>query len=153
MNLESLVKDIESLIKPIIEEMNYELYHVEYVKENGEYYLRIYIDSPDGITLQDCEQVSRSISDLLDEADPIKDAYYLEVSSPGINRNLYTPKHYQDNISKKVKVKTISPVMSKKTHEGILKTFNDNEITLEINDEEIIIPIDKIKSVNLEVDF
>jgi len=152
MNLESLVKDVESLIKPIIEEMNYELYHVEYLKENGEYYLRIYIDSPDGITLQDCEQVSRSICDLLDEADPIKDAYYLEVSSPGINRNLYTPKHYLDNISKKVAVKTISPVMSKKTHEGILKAFNDNEITLDINDEEIIIPIDKIKSVNVEVD-
>lgn len=153
MKLESLVHDVESLIKPSIEEMNYELYYVEYVKENGEFYLRIYIDSPSGISLQDCEKVSRNISDLLDEADPIKDAYYLEVSSPGINRNLYTPKHYQDNISKKVMVKTISPIMTKKTHEGILKSFNDNEITIENNNEEIIIPLDKIKSVNVEVDF
>lgn len=153
MKLESLVNDVESLIKPSIEEMNYELYHVEYVKENGEFYLRIYIDSTSGISLQDCEKVSRTISDLLDEADPIKDAYYLEVSSPGINRYLYTPKHYQDNISKKILVKTISPVLAKKTHEGILKSFNDNEITIENNNEEIKIPLDKIKSVNVEVDF
>ncbi|SHI70342.1 ribosome maturation factor RimP [Clostridium amylolyticum] len=153
MKLESLVNDVESLIKPSIEEMDYELYHVEYVKENGEFYLRIYIDSPSGISLQDCEKVSRTISDLLDEADPIKDAYYLEVSSPGVNRYLYTPKHYQDNISKKVLVKTISPVLTKKTHEGILKSFNDNEITIENNNEEIKIPLDKIKSVNVEVDF
>ncbi|WP_040211736.1 ribosome maturation factor RimP [Clostridium polynesiense] len=153
MKLESLIKDIENLIKPAIEQMNYELYHVEYVKENSEYYLRIYIDSPSGISLQDCEKVSRTVSDIMDEADPIKEHYYLEISSPGINRYLYTVKHYEDNISKKVKVKTSAPVMSKKTLEGILKSFNENELIIEKDNDEIIIPRDKIKSINVEEDF
>ena len=76
------------MVKPIDDELNYDIYHVEYVKENGELYLRIYIEKDGGITLSDCEALSRRVSDLMDEKDPIKDPYFLEVSSPGLNRTL-----------------------------------------------------------------
>lgn len=153
MKIHDLMNEIENLVKPSIEELGYELYHVEYVKESGEYYLRIYIDSNEGISLQDCEAVSRRISDLLDEQDPIKEHYYLEISSPGINRYLYTSKHYEDNISNKVKVRLLSPVNSKKTLEGVLKAVNEGEILLAVDSDEVIIPREKIKSINVEVDF
>ena len=153
MKIDGLLKEVESLVRDIIEDMHYELYHIEYVKENGEYYLRIYIDTPSGISLQDCEKVSRAVSVALDEEDPIKDQYYLEISSPGINRFLHTEKHFLDNINKKVKVNTTKPVEGKKVLIGILEHYNSHEIIALINDKPISIPLDNIKSVNIEEDF
>ena len=96
MKKDILIEKIEELVKPIISELLYELYYVEYIKENGEFYLRIYIDKEEGrISLDDCEAVSRRVSEILDVEDPIKDAYYLEVSSPGLNRGLYTEEHFK----------------------------------------------------------
>ena len=88
MKVDALLETIDQLVRPIAEELNYEIYHIEYVKENGEYYLRIYIDKDGGIALSDCEALSRRVSDVMDEKDPIKEAYFLEVSSPGLNRTL-----------------------------------------------------------------
>ncbi len=153
MKIEELLKEVESLVRVIIEDMHYELYHIEYVKENGEYYLRIYIDTPSGISLQDCEKVSRAVSVALDEEDPIKDQYYLEISSPGINRFLHTEKHFLDNINKKVKINTTKPVEGKKVLIGILEHYNSQEIIALINNKPISIPLDNIKSVNIEEDF
>ena len=90
MKVDALLETIDQLVRPIAEELNYEIYHIEYVKENGEYYLRIYIDKDGGIALSDCEALSRRVSDVMDEKDPIKEAYFLEVSSPGLNRTLFT---------------------------------------------------------------
>ena len=90
MKVESLIKEIYGIVEPMANELNLEIYHVEYVKENGEYYLRIYIDKDGGIFLSDCEALSRRVSDVLDEVDPIKEAYFLEVSSPGLNRRLFS---------------------------------------------------------------
>ena len=153
MRIDGLLKEVESIVRGIIEDMHYELYHIEYVKENGEYYLRIYIDTPSGISLQDCEKVSRAVSVALDEEDPIKDQYYLEISSPGINRFLHTEKHFLDNINKKVKINTTKPVEGKKVLIGILDNYNSQEIIALINDKPISIPLDNIKSVNIEEDF
>ncbi|MGM9973455.1 MAG: ribosome maturation factor RimP [Clostridiaceae bacterium] len=153
MKIEGLLKEVESIVRNIVEDMHYELYHLEYVKENGEYYLRIYIDTPSGISLQDCEKVSRAVSVALDEKDPIKDQYYLEISSPGINRFLYTEKHFLDNINKKVKINTSKPIDGKKLMIGILEHYNSEEIIALIDNKPISIPLDKIKSVNIEEDF
>ena len=90
MKNDALVNEIYEMVKPIADELNYDIYHVEYVKENGELYLRIYIEKDGGITLSDCEALSRRVSDLMDEKDTIKDPYFLEVSSPWLNRTLFT---------------------------------------------------------------
>ena len=149
MKNDALVTQIYEMVKPIADELNYEIYHIEYVKENGEYYLRIYIEKDGGITLSDCEALSRRVSDVLDEKDPITDAYFLEVSSPGLNRTLFTNEHYTRFIGSEVLVKLNKAIEGTKTIKGILKENNETSITVE-GTEEIIIPKDKIKSVNLE---
>lgn len=151
MNNNVLIDKLSRIISPIVESLNYEFYHLEYVKENGENYLRIYIDNENGISLEDCEKVSRRISDLLDEEDPITDPYYLEVSSPGINRFLYTDKHFQRSIGQLVLLKLIKAVNGKKAIKGQLVDFNENEVVIKEENENITIDREKIKSINLEV--
>mgnify|MGYP002774628239 FL=1 len=149
MKNDALVNEIYEMVKPIADELNYDIYHVEYVKENGELYLRIYIEKDGGITLSDCEALSRRVSDLMDEKDPIKDPYFLEVSSPGLNRTLFTEEHYKRFIGREVMVKFTKSVDGKKNIKGILKEVNDDSIVVEA-DQLINIPKDKIKSVNIE---
>lgn len=149
MKVNALVEQIAEIVKPIAEELSYGIYHIEYVKESGEYYLRIYIEKDGGVSLNDCEALSRRVSDVLDEKDPITDAYFLEVSSPGLNRTLFTNEHYTIFIGSEVLVKLAKAVEGTKTIKGILKENNESSITIE-GAEEINIPKDKIKSVNLE---
>ena len=123
---------VEKLIKPKIEEIGYNLYDVEYVKEGKNYFLRIFIDKPEGIDLNDCEKVNDAINDLLDEADYIKDQYFLEVSSPGIERVLRKDEHLEQNIGVEVNVKLFrKDPNGKKEYQGILKSFNDENIILD----------------------
>ena len=145
MKNDALVNEIYEMVKPIADELNYDIYHVEYVKENGELYLRIYIEKDGGITLSDCEALSRRVSDLMDEKDPIKDPYFLEVSSPGLNRTLFTEEHYKRFIGREVMVKFTKSVDGKKN----IKEVNEDSIVVEA-DQLINIPKDKIKSVNIE---
>lgn len=149
MKNDALVNEIYEMVKPIADELNYDIYHVEYVKENGELYLRIYIEKDGGITLSDCEALSRRVSDLMDEKDPIKDPYFLEVSSPGLNRTLFTEEHYKRFIGREVMVKFTKSIDGKKNIKGILKEVNEDSIVVEA-DQLINIPKDKIKSVNIE---
>ena len=140
---------IENLIKDIIEKLGYELYDVIYEKEAQDYYLRIFIDTPNGISLDDCEKVNDAINPVLDEANYIKDQYFLEVSSPGIERKLRKDKHFEDSIDQEVEVSLYSPIkidkeetIEKKSKNnknnmtknisGILKSFDENNITIEI---------------------
>ena len=130
---------VEQLVKDPIEKLGYNLYDVEYVKEGPEYYLRIYIDKKSGIDLNDCEKVSNEINEILDKADYIKEQYYLEVSSPGIERKLRKDKHLEQNISKNVEIKLFKKDNNgKKEYTGKLKAFNQEEIIIE-TDKEIVI--------------
>ena len=130
---------VEQLVKDPIEKLGYSLYDVEYVKEGPEYYLRIYIDKESGIDLNDCEKVSNEINEKLDRADYIKEQYYLEVSSPGIERKLRKDKHLEQNISKNVEIKLFKKDNNgKKEYTGKLKAFNQEEIIIE-TDKEITI--------------
>ena len=149
MKNDALVTQIYEMVKPIADELNYEIYHVEYVKENGEYYLRIYIEKEGGITLSDCEALSRRVSDLMDEKDPIPEAYFLEVSSPGLNRTLFTEAHYKRFVGREVMVKLAKAIDGKKSVKGILKEVNEENIIVEA-DTLVSIPKDKIKSANIE---
>ncbi|MBQ9297769.1 MAG: ribosome maturation factor RimP [Clostridia bacterium] len=132
-----LEEKVENLLKPIIEKLNYELYDVIYAKEAKDYYLKIFIDKKDGVSIDDCEIVSNSISDILDEADLIKEQYFLEVSSAGVERVLRNDKHLKDNIGKEVEVKLFTSVNKSKVYEGILKAFDENSLTIEKDDGEV----------------
>ena len=128
----SIEERVEKLLKSTIEEIGYGLYDVEYAKEGKNFFLRIFIDKPEGIDLSDCEKVNDAINDLLDEADYIKDQYFLEVSSPGIERVLKKDKHLEQNKGKEVQVKLFKKDENgKKDYQGVLEEFNEETITIE----------------------
>lgn len=133
---------VENLIEPKVQELGYNLYDVEYVKEGKDYFLRIYIDKDTGITLDDCEIVSNSITEILDNADYIKEQYFLEVSSPGVERVLKKDKHLKSNIGANVQVKLFKPLNGQKQYEGILKDFDSNNIKIETSSQ-IILEIER----------
>jgi ribosome maturation factor RimP len=150
MKKDVLIERIEELVKPIISELLYELYYVEYIKENGEFYLRIYIDKKDDrISLDDCVAVSRRVSEILDTKDPIEEAYYLEVSSPGLNRGLYKEEHFKRFIGREVLVKLTGSINGTKSIKGILKDVLEDSIVIDAETEVKILK-DKIKFANLE---
>lgn len=124
---------VESLIEPIIHKLQYELYDVQYEKQGKDYYLRITIDKQNGINIEDCETVNRAIDEILDEADFIATSYFLEVSSPGIERVLRKPWHFEKQIGNKIQVKLFKPIDKKKEFEGILKRYGKDELELEID--------------------
>ena len=133
----SIEKKTEEFLKNTITSLGYELYDVEYIKEGKEYHLCIYIDKIGGIDINDCERVNDAINPILDEADYIKEQYFLEVSSPGIERVLKKDKHLQANINSKVSIKLFKPLESQKQFIGELKMFDDKTIKLKI-DEKLI---------------
>ena len=124
-------KKIEELVKPIIENLGYKVYDVLYQKEGKDNYLRIFIDSPKGINLNDCELVNNSIDSILDEKDYIKAQYYLEISSPGIERNLRRDEQFLDNIGKKIEVHLYNSINNNKIITGILKEYNNDNIVVD----------------------
>ncbi|GAA0124277.1 MULTISPECIES: ribosome maturation factor RimP [Clostridium] len=144
-----LVEKLNGLAQPIVEKSGCEMYHLEYVKEAGEYIFRVYIDSEKGISLSECEKVSRELSDVLDIEDPITDEYTLEVQSPGIFRTLFTDKHIEKYIGYDVKVNLKKLLNGKKKYEGVLKKFDTLNLVIEISGEEIVIPREKVSQVTL----
>ena len=128
---------VQNLLENTIINLGYELYDVIYEKEGKDYYLRIFIDKENGISINDCEYVNNNINNILDEADYIKDAYYLEVSSPGLERVLRKDKHFISQIGKEIYIKLYSQVEKKKELIGILEDYNDNEIIINVNNKSI----------------
>ncbi len=144
----------EKLLQPILEEMNFELVDVEYVKEAGTWYLRAYIDKEGGITVNDCEAVSRRADELLDEMDFIPDSYIFEVSSPGLGRQLKKDKHFARSIGEKVEIKLYQAVEKKKEFEGVLKAFDKETITITKEDNsELVLQRSNVAMVRLTIDF
>ncbi len=149
--MSKIEEKVENLIKNKIESLGYELYDVEYTKEGKDYFLRIFIDKDSGIDLNDCECVNDAISDLLDEADYIKEQYFLEVSSPGIERVLRKDKHLEQNIGNKIEVKLFKKDEDgNKEYVGSLKEYNKDTIKIKTEEKEIEInrkDISHIKTV------
>lgn len=154
MNKKILIDELINLVKPIVTELSYDLYYLELVREGKDNYLRIYIDKEnEAISLQDCEKVSRAVSDMLDVKDPIKEGYYLEVSSPGIERILHTDEHLQRYTGNDVVINISGLLNGKKKYEGQLVNFNSEELNIKVEDEEVFIPREKISKVNLKGEF
>ena len=121
----------EALLEPIVAEHDFELVDVEYVKEGSNFYLRAYIDKPEGITVDDCEVVSRAFSQKLDEEDFIDEAYIMEVSSPGLGRPLKKEKDYKRSMGKELEIRTYRAINKEKEFYGILKEYNDSSVTID----------------------
>ncbi len=126
----NITEKVTELIRQTVEDQGVSLWDVRFVKEGASHYLRIYIDKPEGITIDDCTNVSHAIDPILDEADPIENAYYLEVCSPGIERELLREEHFAAALGKNVRLKLYKAIDGQKEFEGILRSF-EGKITLE----------------------
>ncbi|MBM7868377.1 ribosome maturation factor RimP [Heliobacterium gestii] len=138
---------------PITEELGLELADVEWVKEGGSWYLRIFIDKEAGIEMDDCQEVSRRIDEILDREDPVAHGYSLEVSSPGIDRPLKSDRDYERFRGQTIRITTFAPVNNAKEHIGELVGKNEASIIITKNDEEQAIPLPQVSSVRLYPGF
>ena len=137
------------LVTPIIDENNFELVDVEYVKEGSDFYLRVYADKEGGINIDDCVLISRALEAKLDEADKIKDAYILEVSSPGLTRPLKKEKDFKRSIGKLVEIKLYKAVNGSKEYEGVLTDYSEDTVTIDIDEEQIQLNRNEISMIRL----
>lgn len=128
----------EELVQPLVDANNFELVDVEFVKEAGTNYLRIYIDKEGGITIDDCEIISRAFSDILDEKDYIEETYILEVSSPGLGRPLKKDKDFARSIGEEVDIKLFKPIEKQKEFNGILEAYTDKEVTIRLDEDTVM---------------
>ena len=141
------------MIEPIVAAHGFELVDVEYVKEGSNFYLRAYIDKPQGITVEDCEVVSRAFSEKLDEEDFIEDAYIMEVSSPGLGRPLKKEKDYKRSMGKELEIRTYRAVNREKEFYGILTAYDENSVTIDCKGEEKTFQKSDIALIRLAFDF
>lgn len=144
----------EALLKPLMEQHQFELVDVEFVKEAGTWFLRAYIDKPGGITIDDCETVSRALSDQLDEENFIEETYILEVSSPGLGRPLKKDKDFERSLGESVEVRLFKAVEKQKEFTGILKAWDKETVILEFEDgDTFVIERTNIALIRLAFDF
>ena len=146
----NIAEQVKELISSKVEEMGYQLWDVVYAKEGADWHLEITIDKADGITIEDCEAVHRAVDPLLDEADPIEDAYYLDVSSPGIERDLRTDAHILASIGQRCEAKLFAPLNGSRAYKGQLSAFSDGVVTLQMEQGQVDIPrsaISKLKTI------
>ena len=150
---ESYEARTEELLLPIMEANGFELVDVEYVKEGSSWYLRAYIDKPGGITIDDCELVSRALSERLDKEDYISEAYILEVSSPGLLRPIKKEKDYQRNLEKQVEIRTYKMIDKKKEFVGTLTAFDKETVTISEEGQERVFEKADIALIRPYVEF
>ena len=150
----NIVNEIEQMVLPITDANNLELVDVEYVKEGGEFFLRIYIDKEGGISLNECELVTRTLNPILDEKDPIKDNYYLEVSSPGLDRPLKKDKDFVRYQGRDVEIKLYKPMNGSKIHEGeLVGLTEDKNIKVIIDNKEVEFDKKDVALIRLAIKF
>lgn len=146
---------IEEKLNPYLSEHGFELVDIEYVKEGGQWFLRIFVDKPGGIDLDDCGLISEYLSEKLDEDDPIPTTYYLEVSSPGAERPLKETKDFYHAINKHVYMTTYEPIHGLKQFEGTLLSYDEQQLVIEVNErgrkKQYELPTDKIAHARLAV--
>ena len=154
MKKQSKAAMLEELMAPVIEAMGYDCVDVTFEKSGRDWVLTAYIDQEDGVGLDDCEAVSRRLSDLMDEKDPIEQSYFLEVSSPGIDRPLKKDKDFQRNMNKLVTANLYAPLAGSKQYTGLLKAYDGKTLTLELTEgEPLVIPMAEISKVAPEIEF
>ena len=149
----NIAQTVFDFLLPVVNNLGYYLWDVEYVKEGSEWYLRITIDSEEGITIDDCEVVHRAIDPVIDEHDPIENSYHLEVSSPGIERVLRTEEHIEAFTGEEVEVKLFAAIDGKKSLRGILGGISDGVVTITVGENTYEIEHKKISRMTTVFDF
>lgn len=152
----NVVAVVTAELEPVINELGYDVWDIEYVKEGADYFLRFTIDSENGIDINDCERVHRTIDPLLDQLDPIEDSYHLEVSSPGLERDIRHDWHFEALIGEKVELRLFAPTEAcpdKKVIVGELCAYKDKEITINSEGTELIIPREAVSKAKTVYDF
>ncbi|WP_270181868.1 ribosome maturation factor RimP [Alkalihalobacillus sp. CinArs1] len=154
---EHVITVTEELVKPIADEMNLELVDVEFTQEGKNWFLRVYIDSPRGVDIEECGVVSEKLSEQLDKQDPIEQPYFLEVSSPGAERPLKKPSDFEKVVGKQVYITTYEPIDGEKSFEGKLVNFDGETVVVEQKVKTrtitVEVPYDKVASARLAVVF
>lgn len=140
---------LRKLLEPVVNAMDYELLGIEFHAHGGSGLMRVYIDAPDGIGLEDCERVSRQVSSVLDVEDPIPGHYTLEVSSPGLDRPLFTQAHFERFAGSKVKLQMDVPVNGRRKFAGVLVGMRDGQVVIREEAEEVTLPLERIKQARL----
>ena len=145
--------ELEALLAPIVEAQGCELWGLEYAVHGRHSTLRIYIDTPNGVSLEDCERVSRQISAVMDVEDPITSAYTLEVSSPGLDRPLYTQAQFERYVGGRVNLRLRSPYDGRRRFSGLLKGVEDGDVVVQVDDTEYLLPLEMIEKANVVPTF
>ncbi|MDX1811363.1 MAG: ribosome maturation factor RimP [Gammaproteobacteria bacterium] len=144
---------LEGIIEPVVTGMSYEYVGLEYLAQGKHSILRIYIDKPEGVTLDDCSAVSHQVSAVLDVEDPIHGEYNLEISSPGLDRPLFTLAHFERFIGQKCAVRMRAPIEGQRKFTGLIKGIENDAVVLDLSDKLVTLPIDGMDKANLVPEF
>ena len=147
--MSSKLEQLQALLAPVIEALGYVCWGVEYISQGRHSLLRVYIDHPNGILVEDCEKVSRQVSGVLDVEDPITNEYTLEVSSPGMDRPLFTLEQFAAHAGEQIKVKLRSPFDGRRNFQGLLRGVEDQDVVVQMDEHEYLLPIEMIDKANV----
>ncbi|HFD7014127.1 TPA: ribosome maturation factor RimP [Pseudomonas aeruginosa] len=147
--MSSKLEQLQALLAPVVEALGYECWGVEFISQGRHSVLRVYIDRPEGILIDDCEAVSRQVSGILDVEDPISGEYTLEVSSPGMDRPLFTLEQFAKHAGEQVKIRLRSPYERRRNYQGILRGVEEQDVVVLVDDHEYLLPIDSIDKANI----
>ena len=150
---ETVIKQVEAVALPVLEELGLELVEVQYRREQSGWVLRLIIDRQDGVSLDDCAAASREIGQILDIEDFIDQAYNLEVSSPGLDRPLKSMADFQRFVGRKAKIKTVAPIAGEHVFIGKIQQTDGETIVLDLGRKEVSIPFSEVDKARLEVEF
>ncbi|QRY79593.1 ribosome maturation factor RimP [Pseudomonas sp. PDNC002] len=147
--MSSKLEQLQALLAPVVEALGYECWGLEFISQGRHSLLRVYIDRPEGILVDDCEIVSRQISGILDVEDPISGEYTLEVSSPGMDRPLFTLEQFALYVGEQVKIKLRTPFERRRNFQGILRGVEEQDVVILVDDHEYLLPVDSIDKANI----
>ena len=147
--MSSKLEQLQALLAPVVEALGYQCWGVEFISQGRHSLLRVYIDLPDGVLIEDCEKVSRQISGVLDVEDPISGEYTLEVSSPGMDRPLFTLEQFAAHVGDQVKIRLRSPYEGRRNFQGLLRGVEEQDVVVQVDEHEYLLPIDSIDKANI----
>ena len=147
--MSSKLEQLQAMLAPVVESLGYECWGVEFISQGRHSLLRVYIDHANGILVDDCETVNRQVSAVLDVEDPISSEYTLEVSSPGMDRPLFTLEQFAKHVGEQVKIKLRSPFDGRRNFQGLLRGVEDQDVVVLVDDHEFLLPIDLIDKANI----
>jgi ribosome maturation factor RimP len=145
----SKLEQLQALLAPVVEALGYQCWGIEFISQGRHSLLRVYIDHPDGILIDDCEKVSRQVSGVLDVEDPVSGEYTLEVSSPGMDRPLFTLEQFAAHVGAQVKIRLRSPYEGRRNFQGVLRGIEEQDVVVQVDNHEYLLPIESIDKANI----